>query len=221
MGAAGAILAGDFASALAQGALLGVPVAPERVLDAAREFARLQRDVTLGQAFDVVGGEAPLETAYALKTGSYTVRGPLLVGAALAGASADTRAALERYARPLGIAFQLQDDLLGTFGDAVAIGKPVGADLGRGKRTSLVVEMEKDAHGSHLLARVLGVADAPAEEILALTRRMVESGARARVEARVTALVGEALAALDDFAITPALRGLLTGAASALAHRER
>jgi len=158
---------------------------------------------------------------YTLKTSSYTVRGPLLLGAALAGAPAATRAALERHARPLGIAFQLRDDLLGAFGDPAVTGKPVGADLRRGKRTALVVEMEKDPHGSHLLERVLGVNDAPEEEVLAVGRRMVESGARARVEARVTALLDEAMGALDDQAVPPALCHVLTGAAVALGHRER
>jgi geranylgeranyl diphosphate synthase type I len=222
LGAASAVLAGDYASALAQEALLAVPAAPACLLDAAREFARVQREVTLGQMIDLVGGAAAsIDVTYTLKTSSYTVRGPLLLGAALAGAPAATRAALERHARPLGIAFQLRDDLLGAFGDPAVTGKPVGADLRRGKRTALVVEMEKDPHGSHLLERVLGVNDAPEEEVLAVGRRMVESGARARVEARVTALLDEAMGALDDQAVPPALCHVLTGAAVALGHRER
>ncbi len=221
LGAAAAVLAGDYASALAQDALLAVAVPASGLLDAARDFAAVQRDVTLGQMIDLLGGDSsPLEVTYTLKTTSYTVRGPLLVGAALAGASAGTRAALERHARPLGIAFQLRDDLLGAFGDPAVTGKPVGTDLRRGKRTALVAELEKDTHGSHLLARVLGVSDAPDEEVAAVSRRMVESGARARVEARVDALIEEALGALEDPAVPPALRHALAGAAAALGHRE-
>ena len=222
LGAFAAVLAGDYACALAQEALLEVKATPACLLDAAREFARVQRDVTLGQTIDLVGGNAaPLDVTYTLKTSSYTVKGPLLLGAALAGAPAATRAALERHARPLGVAFQLRDDLLGAFGDPEVTGKPVGADLRRGKRTALVVEMEKDPHGSRLLERVLGVSDAPEEELVAVSRRMVESGARARVEARVSALLDEAMGALEDPAVPPALRLVLTGAAAALGHRER
>ena len=221
LGAASAVLAGDYASSLAQEALLAVPASPSSLLDAAREFARVQREVTLGQMIDLVGGRAAaLEVTYTLKTSSYTVRGPLLLGAALAGAPAGTRAALERHARPLGIAFQLRDDLLGAFGDPKVTGKPVGADLRRGKRTALVVEMENDQHGNHLLERVLGVSDAPEEELVALCRRMVESGARARVEARVATLLEEAMGALEDPAVPVALRHVLSGAAVALGHRE-
>ena len=224
LGASGAVLAGDYASALAQDALLAVPRPAACVLAAARELARVQRDVTLGQMIDLMADASPgadVDTAYALKTASYTVRGPLVVGAALAGAPAATREALERYARPLGIAFQLRDDLLGTFGDAEATGKPVGADLRRGKRTALVVEMEKEPYGQRLLDRVLGVADAPDDEVLALSRRMVESGAKGRVEARVTALLDEARRALGAPAVPATLRQMLGSAADALGHRER
>jgi geranylgeranyl diphosphate synthase type I len=47
----------------------------------------------------------------ALKGGSYTVEGPLLIGAALAGGSPEVTACLSRFGRPLGEAFQLRDDL--------------------------------------------------------------------------------------------------------------
>jgi geranylgeranyl diphosphate synthase type I len=46
-----------------------------------------------------------------LKGGGYTVEGPLLIGAALAGGSPDMRECLSRFGRPLGEAFQLRDDL--------------------------------------------------------------------------------------------------------------
>jgi geranylgeranyl diphosphate synthase type I len=222
LGAASAILAGDYASALAQEAILTVPAPAACLLDAAREFARVQRDVTLGQMIDLAGGRtSTVEVTYTLKTSSYTVRGPLLIGAALAGAAPATRAALEAHARPLGVAFQLRDDLLGTFGDPDVTGKPTGADLRKGKRTALVVELEQDPHGRRLLERVLGVGDAPEEEVVAVSKRMVESGARARVEARVAKLLDEALGALDDASVPRSLRDVLAAAASALGHRER
>jgi geranylgeranyl diphosphate synthase type I len=46
-----------------------------------------------------------------LKTGAYTVEGPLHIGAMLAGGSPELLAALSRFARPLGLAFQFRDDL--------------------------------------------------------------------------------------------------------------
>jgi geranylgeranyl diphosphate synthase type I len=151
-----------------------------------------------------------VETVHALKTASYTVTGPLLVGAALAGA-ADT-AGLERFGRPLGIAFQLRDDLLGTFGDPSATGKPIHNDIRQGKRTALVAELLRDASAAKLWA---------SRDVDAIVRAMETSGAKARVESRVRELLDEARQALH--AIGPSLtergRTLLEGAVSALGER--
>jgi len=67
-------------------------------------------DMALGQSLDVAGGDSDRATAAALRGGSYTVDGPLSIGAALAGADRDVTAALAAYGAPLGLAFQLLDD---------------------------------------------------------------------------------------------------------------
>jgi geranylgeranyl diphosphate synthase type I len=241
LGDAAAILAGDFGSGMAQEALLSVDVAPARVLEAARVFARIQEDVVRGQLLDVVGSLDPVRTPggacdersessdgdvnaqvemkHDLKTVSYTVRGPLAMGAALAGASPARVDALDRFARPLGVAFQLRDDLLGVFGDGAATGKPVGSDLREGKRTALVAAAMEDREASRLLPRVLGVSDAPDEEVHALVRRIEASGAKGRVEARIDALVAEARVALDGAPFDEGARDVLSGAAAALGDR--
>src|SRR5262249_23537715 len=116
LGDAAAILAGDFGSAMAQRLLLQVEAPAAHLAEAAKVFARIQEDVVLGQTLDLLDPSCDVETKHDLKTGSYTVRGPLALGAALAGASDERRAALERFGAPLGVAFQLRDDLLGVFG---------------------------------------------------------------------------------------------------------
>ena len=70
------------------------------------------------------------------------------------------------------------------------------------------------------LLRVLGVADAPDEEVQALVARIVASGAKAKVEARIDALVGEARAAIADAPFTGDAQLVLLGAANALGDRE-
>jgi geranylgeranyl diphosphate synthase type I len=223
-GDAGGVLAGDYAAALAHEALLEVDVAPERLLVASRELARTERDVTWGQLLDLraaAQSPAAVESVHALKTASYTVRGPLVIGAALAGAPTERRELLARFAAPLGVAFQLRDDLLGTFGDPAATGKSRGGDLRQGKRTSLVAEAEADADARRLLPRVLGVEDASDEEVDALLARIVASGARARVEARLEALARQASAALVEIDMAPSARDVLRGAVTALTQRER
>src|SRR5690606_34900161 len=98
----------------------------------------MQLAAIAGQQLDIVGKARDPELTYELKTASYTVRGPLLMGAELAGANKPTRVALDQFSRPAGIAFQLRDDLIGVFGDARSTGKPRGSDLKAGKNTSLV-----------------------------------------------------------------------------------
>src|SRR5690606_38591365 len=56
-------------------------------------------------------------------------------GAILGGAGASERAALDRYAAALGLAFQIADDLLDTEGNAEHLGKAAAKDAGRGKAT--------------------------------------------------------------------------------------
>jgi geranylgeranyl diphosphate synthase type I len=223
-GDAGAVLAGDLAVAFAQQALLETPVPAERLAQAARAFARMQADVVRGQVIDLRASApdaAGVEAMHDLKTGSYTVRGPVTLGALLAGASSDRGEALARFASPLGVAFQLRDDVLGTFGDPRATGKPSGSDLRQGKRTSLVVEAERDAEARRLLPRVLGVADASEDEVDAVVRRIEASGARARIEARIDALMAQARAALDRVDLEPRARAVLAHAVTALGTRER
>jgi geranylgeranyl diphosphate synthase type I len=218
------ILAGDYAAALALEALLEVPLRSDWVARAALELARVQRDVVMGQLLDLHGapggGLAALEAVYALKTGSYTVRGPLVLGAYLAGASQSVVEQFAAFALPLGIAFQLRDDLLGTFGDPRRTGKPALSDLREGKRTALVVELSGDAMAAPLLARVLGVRQPLASDVDALVDRMSASGARARVEDRLASLLDQANLALDSLRVTNAVREILRGAAFTMTMRD-
>lgn len=231
LGDTAAILAGDLACGYAQEALLETALPADRVLAAARAFARIQEDVVTGQLAEMSGipevgrlrrtSVPSVEVIHALKTASYTVEGPLAMGAHLAGASDARVAELARYGRPLGIAFQLRDDLLGAFGDQNATGKPVGNDIRQGKRTAIVAEMRGDAAAEALLSRVLGREDASEQEIAEVVRAMVSSGAKARVEARVAELLAEARAALDAMALPEASLGRrwLAGAVRALGER--
>jgi geranylgeranyl diphosphate synthase type I len=123
-----AILAGDLAAVLADDLLLGAGFPSDRLAAALERYHRMRLEMAAGQYLDVarfgstpgtaVPDTASRRRAAALRGGSYTVRGPVLVGAALAGAANDAVEALERYAKPLGEAFQLADDLVD--GDAPA-----------------------------------------------------------------------------------------------------
>lgn len=220
-GDATAILAGDYAAALANEVLLQCEAPPAAVLAAARVMAETQEDVCFGQVLDLGGRAADVELVHDLKTASYTVRGPMAMGAALASAPPAAFQAIARFARPVGVAFQIRDDLLGTFGASEATGKPIGNDLRQGKRTAVIAEAPDDADTRALMAAAFGRADASEGDVLALTHHLASCGARARAEARLDRLVADGLAALDGLAVTPSARLALRGAVLALARRDR
>lgn len=199
LGDISAILAGDHACALAQRALLdGLHEHPHAVT-VASTFAKIQRDVILGQILDVVGREEDIERMHDLKTNSYTIQGPLELGAQLAGAPATTLDTLRRFAKPIGIAFQLCDDLLSAFGSEETTGKPRGNDLRSGKRTSVLMEAERLLPPQDLLL-LNGVKNNPNanwEEIEAVLRSFEQHGVRSAVEARRDTLLQQAEAILE------------------------
>jgi len=144
-GEATAILAADALQALAfeviaGGVDLGLPDAT--VLAQTRELARGAGATGMvgGQALDLamIGQTPDIETLtrmHRLKTGALIVSAARL--GALAAVSADDAQldALDRYARDLGLAFQIQDDILDDIGDVAVTGKSVGSDRKRGKPT--------------------------------------------------------------------------------------
>jgi geranylgeranyl diphosphate synthase type I len=169
---------------------------------------------------DLIGGDYDVELAYQLKTGSYTVRGPLRLGAILASAKPDTLSALDRFALPVGVAFQMQDDLLSAFGETARTGKPLGNDLRAGKRTALLAAGLSLARGKALrtLQRAVGNASATDAEVRDALAVLESSGARRAIEARVTQLSEKARRGLDQGISRPGAR-LLSGAADALTAR--
>jgi geranylgeranyl diphosphate synthase type I len=219
---ASAILAGDYAAGLALDALLSVPCLPERVAAAARELARVEKEVVAGQLLDMhAPADWSVEATHALKTASYTVRAPILIGARLAGASDEACRALEAYAEPLGVAFQLRDDVLGTFGDPKTTGKPPWSDLRQGKRTALIAEALR-GNPPEAKERLRGIGDpnATAADLEGVAAYLAKSGARSRVERRIDELLAGARAALANPQVDADARLFLEGAIPVLGRRE-
>jgi geranylgeranyl diphosphate synthase type I len=114
-GTAAALLAGDLAAVLADAVLATSGFDADALRRASVPFTRMRFEMAAGQLLDVAGlgrESSQVRAAARLKGGSYTVEGPLEVGAALAGADERVRSALGAFGRPLGQAFQLRDDLL-------------------------------------------------------------------------------------------------------------
>jgi farnesyl diphosphate synthase len=93
-----------------------------------------------GQALDVaaLGRElavADIEAMYARKTGALIRASVMMAAACAPGLAAHLVEALAGFAAPIGLAFQIQDDLLDVLGDEATVGKPTRVDGARGKPT--------------------------------------------------------------------------------------
>ena len=221
-GRASAILLGDLLVAwsddLLESALEGHPHARA----VRTEYARMRRDVTTGQFLDIAeesawsvnDGAAHAERALrvaSLKSARYSIEQPLILGAALSGADADQLAALRRFGHPIGMAFQLRDDILGVFGDASVTGKPAGDDLREGKRTVLVAltRQSLDASARNLLDEMLGDPELTPQQVSFLQATITESGALDRVETMIADYAREADRALSGARLDNAAVGEL------------
>ncbi len=203
-GDAAAILLGDLCLVWSDELLHSAGLDPRTVARARPDFDEMRTEVTVGQYLDVLTqatGDTSLERAGKVaryKSAKYTVERPLLLGSALADASADVRAAYSAYGLPLGEAFQLRDDVLGVFGDPAQTGKPAGDDLREGKRTYLVAAALEavDGTGRDVLLRGLGDPALDGAGVDRLRELIEASGALARTEQRIGTLTEAALTAL-------------------------
>ncbi len=197
-GEAAAILVGDIAIVMADRQLTGTPREVRDIWDA------LRTELNMGQYLDVIGtatGEITAQGARLImqhKTAGYTIVRPLQIGAALAG-RADLSDSLAAHGMPLGIAFQLRDDMLGAFGDSEKTGKPVGDDLREGKPTVLLAHAREAASPAQLqiLDRV-GRHDLSDDDVGAIQQVMVDTGAVDASERETNELLGDAISAIES-----------------------
>ena len=147
-GEATAVLAGDGLLTAAFEWMLdpSVTLPPQRVLEAAGVLARAAgaQGMVGGQVLDMAGeghamGLTEVEELQRLKTGAL-IRAAAEMGCVLAGGSPDQRKAVCRYAERIGLAFQIQDDILDVVGDETILGKSVGSDAKSEKNTFVTLK---------------------------------------------------------------------------------
>jgi geranylgeranyl pyrophosphate synthase len=136
-----------------------------------------------GQALDLAANGQQLsiqsvEDMHNRKTGALIHASVMMAAACVPDLAASVSAALDQYARDLGLAFQIQDDLLDVEGDASVLGKATGADSKRGKPTYpavLGVEGARERmHELHARAlRSLNILGANAAPLIAVSDWLV------------------------------------------------
>jgi geranylgeranyl diphosphate synthase type I len=196
LGASLGILAGDLASTFGWEILLRARFPEGRRDDGLALFVKIQKEVFAGQQLDLMT-DADVERMHDLKTGSYTTRGPAELGGVIADADPAAMQALRDWSAPLGVAFQLRDDLLGTFGTVQQTGKP-GDDLRHGKHNAVVAAFRRlgpSEAANALIDAVWGRADASDDAVRAATD--ILDAAKSEVEERLAFLADRARSALE------------------------
>jgi geranylgeranyl diphosphate synthase type I len=226
-GETAAVLLGDLCLVWAEQMLRNSGVADSELARAWPRYDEMRTELAVGQFADIVNDVGGLPTLDAVlevarrKSGNYTVRRPLEIGAAMAGCGHSLIAQLGGYGEAVGEAFQLRDDLLGIFGSPAITGKPVGADLAEHKATSVVVaayHMADPALRRQLTE--LGSATELDEPDIDRWRTLIAAtGAVARIEAIIADRLRCASEWIDAGPLDDAVRSALLNMASVCTQR--
>jgi geranylgeranyl diphosphate synthase type I len=215
-GVAGSVLVGDlmlgWSSEIFGNALLH---SPNREIESAcrDEFSLMRVEVMAGQYLDVLEenaaatrpvseGVGRAEKVILYKTAKYSIEAPLRIGAAFAGADPAKLSQFTQFGIPLGIAFQLRDDILGVFGDPSVTGKPAGDDLREGKRTVLVALTlealtERSPSMAESFEELLTSRELDTHQIAFMQKLIKDSGALEKTERMIVELGDRSLESLD------------------------
>jgi geranylgeranyl diphosphate synthase type II len=157
-----------------------------------------------------------------LKT-AVLLAGSMQIGALIGGAEKEQAGLLYEFGENLGLAFQLQDDILDVYGDPEKFGKQVGGDILADKKTFLLIKARELARGETAseLDYWLNMADfEPLKKVNAITSIYNLLGVRKLAEAEMENYVRKALNALDRITVASSRKELLRGFTEHLLIRE-
>lgn len=212
LGVNAAIVLGDILFALAVETLLEAGFPSERTQEAVGAFLRYVGETGRGELLDVLHSArdvsrvsvSEIQRTYALKTTKYTFECPLMLGAILAGAPKASLNVLIQFTKPVGLAFQIQNDL-NEFRDERASGKEIIEDLFEGKKTLLIRKAyDRLGKSDRLFLQTCFDATRLTEAAVNRIRELVlSSGAFAELEADVSRLFAEAIAIIKKSRLSP------------------
>lgn len=132
--------------------------------------------------------------------------GATMIGAIQGGADPQSRRELFTFATELGLAFQLQDDLLDAYGTEEKLGKPIGGDILEGKKSFLMLTALERADASvrrQLHTLLADSAMEPAQKIAEVLTIYGKLGVKELAEAEINDHFGKAMEALDNLEVEP------------------
>ena len=226
-GESAAVLLGDLCLVWAEQMLRESGVEGAALSRAWPRYDAMRTELAVGQFADLVNDARrfpPLDEVLDVsrrKSGNYTVRRPLEIGAALAGCSDGVLAALGGYGEAIGEAFQLRDDLLGIFGSPSVTGKPAGGDLSERKATSVVVAAHHLADSTlrRQLGELMTRSELDENHVGRWRSLIAATGAVEWIEQMIDERFNRALDWIHAAGIDESVRTALAGMATACAER--
>lgn len=222
-----AILSGDAMSILAYKYLA---YAPQMVLPSVLDlFSTTAMQVCEGQQYDMDFEEMPFITMedylemIGLKT-AVLLACSAKMGALIGGASKEVCNALYEFGYQLGIAFQITDDYLDTFGNEKVFGKKIGGDIMNNKKTWLLVESFRRADGTQKqqLKQLLQMDESQRDAKIEAVRNLyVELGVKEAAASEILSFHKKAVDALSAAGLEPGRTRVLAQFAEELIHREK
>ncbi len=209
-----AILAGDLLFAKVYDVTLknkppGMP--PERLIESLAKITDAALMLCQGQALDMEFPSA-LDVSmddYIRMVGAKTsalFRACAQVGALAGGGSDEQVDALGRFAWDAGVAFQIEDDVLGVTGDEMTLGKPVGSDIREGKKTLINIHALENSteEQRRRISKAFGVEDASQKDIEVAVEALREVGSIVYARGVADEYVAKAFQSLEALPDTPA-----------------
>jgi geranylgeranyl diphosphate synthase, type I len=226
-GDSAAILLGDLCLIWAEQMFRESGVEYRRLQQALPRYDAMRTELALGQFADLASDVRDLPSMAMVlevarrKSGNYTVRRPLEIGAAMSGCSDRTLSGLGRYGTAIGEAFQLRDDLLGVFGSEAVTGKPSGQDLVERKATSVVIAAHQlaDAPTRRQLTELMNNGELDHTAIDRWRTLIITTGAVQWIEDLISDRVASARDELDELRLDEPVRAALTNMATVCTER--
>ena len=222
-----AILSGDSMLVLAYQRMQQVPA--DKLPAVLNIFTETALEIGEGQEYDMafetrndVTEEEYIEMIR-LKT-SVLLACALKIGALLADAPQADADRLYRFGEQVGLAFQLQDDLLDVYGDPAVFGKAIGGDITSNKKTYMLINAVNRANDTQRqeLERWIAASDFDRQEkVAAVTRLYDEIGIRQLCEQKINFYFELARQTLDEVAVPEERKAALRAYMDELLHRNK
>ncbi|PIR73608.1 MAG: polyprenyl synthetase family protein [Candidatus Moranbacteria bacterium CG10_big_fil_rev_8_21_14_0_10_35_21] len=223
-----AIIIGDMVGALGNQIIFNSSFDSKIILKALYKLQNIVSLTVVGQTKDIYieyrqkASEEEILKMYEYKTARYTVEGPLHLGAILGGTDENFLKNLSLFAVPIGIAFQIQDDILGIFGSEKKIGKEVGSDIKGGKETLLVEKAKEKGTPAQkkILEALLGSKNIKSADIEKFRSIILETGALEYAQKLSRDLIAQGKDSLEKMEFNSEAKEFLLGLADYMAERE-